>query len=64
MQENRKINKIKEIIKDEDFYLSNLTKIYRKVSKELMTGAGECDYKALAKKGKIKMKSMNLFGTK
>ena len=43
------INKIKEIIKDEDFYLSNLTKIYRKVSKELMTGTGGCDYKALAK---------------
>lgn len=42
------INKIKEIIKNDDFYLSNLTKVYRKVSKELKTNDKGCDYKALA----------------
>ena len=46
------INKVREIIKDEDFYLSNVTKVYRKVYKELMIGeedsATMLDYKSLA----------------
>lgn len=51
------INKVKEIIKDDDFYLSNLTKVYRKVSKALQSSNegiqdsnnDKMDYVALAK---------------
>ena len=48
---------MKEIIKDDDFYLSNLTKVYRKVSKALQSSNegtqdsnnDKMDYVALAK---------------